>query len=155
MFSKSTIATVGAASAVCFVGYCVYFDYKRRKDPQYKQKVRERRRKQKAQEDAKRNEKDGIPNLTDPRAIQKFFEDEIRQGEECLNAGDIEECVNHFARACSVCGQPQHLIATLQHALPPQVFQLLIHKLSSMAQSRSPPKPPGPTFSTLEEEDPE
>lgn len=36
------VAGIGTA-AVAFLGYCIYFDHKRRSDPEYKKKVRERK----------------------------------------------------------------------------------------------------------------
>lgn len=38
------VAGIGTA-AVAFLGYCIYFDHKRRSDPEYKKKVRERKSK--------------------------------------------------------------------------------------------------------------
>jgi import receptor subunit TOM20 len=40
MLSKAWGIAAGAAS-LAFVGYCIYFDYKRRSDPLFKQKLRE------------------------------------------------------------------------------------------------------------------
>ena len=40
MISKSLGIAAGAA-AVGFIGYCVYFDHKRRSDPDFKKKLRE------------------------------------------------------------------------------------------------------------------
>ncbi|KAJ6648045.1 Mitochondrial import receptor subunit TOM20 like, partial [Pseudolycoriella hygida] len=51
-----------------FLGYCIYFDKKRRSDPDYKKKIRERRRRQrKIGSSGSRNE---IPNLRDQEAVQ-------------------------------------------------------------------------------------
>lgn len=41
MLSKTTLGVAGAA-AVGFIGYCLYFDHKRRKDPSFKLRLRER-----------------------------------------------------------------------------------------------------------------
>lgn len=39
--NKAAIAA-GIAASTLFIGYCIYFDNKRRSDPDYKRKVRER-----------------------------------------------------------------------------------------------------------------
>ena len=45
--SKTLIA--GSVAAATFLSYCVYFDYKRRSDPLYKIKLREKRRAEREQ----------------------------------------------------------------------------------------------------------
>ena len=40
MLSK-TASVLAAGAGLCFVGYCIYFDHKRRSDPLFKQKLRE------------------------------------------------------------------------------------------------------------------
>jgi len=42
MLSQTTAWTVAAAGVgLCFIGYCIYFDRKRRSDPFFRQKLRE------------------------------------------------------------------------------------------------------------------
>lgn len=41
MISKTALQIAAASAGVVFVGYCIYFDRKRRSDPQFKQKLRE------------------------------------------------------------------------------------------------------------------
>ena len=39
-------AAIGLAAGICgtlFIGYCIYFDRKRRSDPNFKKKLRERK----------------------------------------------------------------------------------------------------------------
>ncbi len=40
MISKTVLSIAGAAGAA-FIGYCIYFDHKRRSDPNFKEKLRE------------------------------------------------------------------------------------------------------------------
>jgi len=130
MLSKSTLSLAAAAGAgLAFVGYCIYFDHKRRSDPMFRVKLREKRRKAKqlSKEHAKASSQ--IPDLTDTDAMQRFFLQEVQLGEELLATGDIENGVEHLSNAVAVCGQPQQLLQVLQTSLPPQVFQLLILKL--------------------------
>lgn len=41
--SKTAIVAGLGTAAVAFIGYCLYFDRKRRSDPEYKKKVRDRK----------------------------------------------------------------------------------------------------------------
>nr|XP_053630502.1 mitochondrial import receptor subunit TOM20 homolog [Cherax quadricarinatus] len=75
------------------------------------------------------------PNLKDQEAVQKFFLSQVQAGEELLAQGEIESGVEHLSRAVAVCGQPQQLLQVLQQTLPPQVFQLLLHKLPAIGES--------------------
>lgn len=98
----------------------------------FKEKLRERRRKQKTS-----NEKSGmakLPDLKDAEAVQKFFLEEIQLGEELLSQGEFEKGVDHLTNAIAVCGQPQQLLQVLQQTLPPPVFQMLLTKLPTISQ---------------------
>ncbi|KAF7703239.1 hypothetical protein HF521_022246 [Silurus meridionalis] len=132
MMGGRTSAIAAGVGAALFVGYCIYFDRKRRSDPNFKSKLRERRRKQKAAQ-----EKAGmsrLPDLKDAEAVQKFFLEEIQLGEELLAQGDYEKGVDHLTNAIAVCGQPQQLLQVLQQTLPPPVFQMLLTKLPTISQ---------------------
>lgn len=41
--SKTTIGIAAGVAGTLFLGYCIYFDQKRIKDPEYKKKVKERK----------------------------------------------------------------------------------------------------------------
>ncbi|XP_010863032.1 translocase of outer mitochondrial membrane 20 [Esox lucius] len=130
MGSKSSTIAAGVAGAL-FIGYCIYFDRKRRSDPNFKKRLRERRRKQSTKE------KTGLarlPDMKDAEAVQKFFLEEIQLGEELLAQGDYEKGVDHLTNAIAVCGQPQQLLQVLQQTLPPPVFQMLLTKLPTISQ---------------------
>uniref|UniRef100_A0A667XJC9 Translocase of outer mitochondrial membrane 20b n=1 Tax=Myripristis murdjan TaxID=586833 RepID=A0A667XJC9_9TELE len=118
MGGRSSTIAAGVCGAL-FVGYCIYFDRKRRSDPNFKNRLRER------ENTTKRN----LPDLKDAEAVQKFFLEEIQLGEELLAQGDYENGVDHLTNAIAVCGQPQQLLQVLQQTLPPPVFQMLLTKL--------------------------
>jgi len=125
--SRTTLGIAAGVAGTLFLGYCIYFDKKRRSDPEYKKKVRERRRRQrKIGNSGSRTE---IPNLADHEAVQRFFLQEIQAGEALISSGDIEQGVTHLANAVVVCGQPTQLLQVLQQTLPSQVFTLLIQKM--------------------------
>uniref|UniRef100_A0A8C2SLP6 Mitochondrial import receptor subunit TOM20 homolog n=1 Tax=Capra hircus TaxID=9925 RepID=A0A8C2SLP6_CAPHI len=119
-------------STALFIGYCIYFDRKRRSDPNFKNRLRERRKKQKLAKERAGLSK--LPDLKDAEAVQKFFLEEIQLGEELLAQGEYEKGVDHLTNAIAVCGQPQQLLQVLQQTLPPPVFQMLLTKLPTISQ---------------------
>ncbi|KAM9847781.1 translocase of outer mitochondrial membrane 20 [Aulostomus maculatus] len=132
MMSGKTGAVIAGLCGALFISYCIYFDRKRRSDPQFKEKLRERRRKQKGSKGT--SELTRLPDLQDAEAVQKFFLEEIQLGEELLLQGEFEKSVEHLTNAIAVCGQPQQLLQVLQQTLPPPVFQMLLTKLPSISQ---------------------
>ncbi|KAM3862723.1 translocase of outer mitochondrial membrane 20 [Diretmus argenteus] len=131
MGGKTSTVVAGVCGAL-FIAYCVYFDRKRRSDPNFKKKLRERRRNQTVSSETSGLPK--LPNLKDAEAVQKFFLEEIQLGEELLAQGDYEKGVDHLTNAIAVCGQPQQLLQVLQQTLPPPVFQMLLTKLPTISQ---------------------
>ncbi|XP_078000699.1 mitochondrial import receptor subunit TOM20 homolog [Glandiceps talaboti] len=128
MISK---AAFGIAAGVCgtlFIGYCIYFDRKRRSDPLFRQKLKEKRQKKKKDKQDKNSDKFNLPDFKDTEAVQKFFLEQVQLGEELLAEGDFENGVEHLTNAVAVCGQPQQLLQVLQQTLPAQVFQMLLQR---------------------------
>ncbi|XP_062928229.1 mitochondrial import receptor subunit TOM20 homolog [Mobula hypostoma] len=124
--------TGAIAAGVCgalFLAYCIYFDRKRRNDPSFKERLQQRRRKQK--EATVDNGVFNLPNQKDAEAMQAFFLNEIQLGEEALSQGDYEVAVNHLSNAIAICGQPQQLLQVLQQTIPPPIFQMLLVKLAT------------------------
>ncbi|KAK1170549.1 hypothetical protein AOXY_G7439 [Acipenser oxyrinchus oxyrinchus] len=132
MMGGKTSAIAAGVCGALFIGYCIYFDRKRRNDPNFKNRLRERRRKQKLVKDKAGFSR--LPDLKDAEAVQKFFLEEIQLGEELLAQGDYEKGVDHLTNAIAVCGQPQQLLQVLQQTLPPPVFQMLLTKLPTISQ---------------------
>ncbi|XP_023247264.1 mitochondrial import receptor subunit TOM20 homolog [Copidosoma floridanum] len=141
MISKTAVS-IAVGVAGLFVGYCFYFDQKRRSDPEFRQKLRERRKAKKSAQ----NVSSKIPNLKDHELVQKFFIQEVEMGEQLLSFGDIEGGTEHLANAVAVCGQPHQLLQVLQNSLPPQVFHLLLQRLSANGQKLN-------NYSLMTEED--
>lgn len=124
MISKAAMG-IAVGIAGIFVGYCFYFDQKRRSDPDFKKKLRERR---KAKKEARRNNTK-FPDLNDHAVAQRYFMNEVRLGDELLAYGNIEGAVEHLANAIAVCGQPEQLLQVLQKTLPPQVYHFLVQRI--------------------------
>ena len=132
MVGRNSAIATGVCGAL-FIGYCIYFDHKRRSDPNFKNRLRERRKKQKLAKERAGLSK--LPDLKDAEAVQKFFLlEEIQLGEELLAQGEYEKGVDHLTNAIAVCGQPQQVLQVWQQTRPPPVFQMLLTKLPTIRE---------------------
>ena len=132
MVGRNCAIATGVCGAL-FIGYCIYFDHKRRSDPNFKNRLRERRKKQKLAKERAGLSK--LPDLKDAEALQKFFLlEEIQLGEELLAQGEYEKGVDHLTNAIAVCGQPQQVLQVWQQTRPPPVFQMLLTKLPTIRE---------------------
>jgi hypothetical protein len=51
-----------------------------------------------------------------------------------IDIGDLDNGVDHLAKAVAVCSQPQSLMALFQQTLPAELFQEIIMRLPRIAQ---------------------
>ncbi|XP_004370958.1 TOMM20-like protein 1 [Trichechus manatus latirostris] len=123
------LAALAACGVVAFLGYCVYFDRKRRGDPAFKRSLRDKRR----AEQPKAKERGA--QLWDP-ANEKLQEllHEVQMGELWLSRGEHRMGVEHLSNALLLCGQPQELLKVFKVTLPPKVFEMLLHKIPLICQ---------------------
>ncbi|XP_012519283.1 PREDICTED: TOMM20-like protein 1 [Propithecus coquereli] len=125
------LAALGVCGAVAFVGYCVYLDRKRRGDPAFKRRLRDKRR-----AEQQRTEARAAP-LWNPEKNEKWqqlFLQEVRMGELWLSRGEHRMGVEHLSNALLACGQPRELLKVFKHTLPPKVFEMLLHKIPLICQ---------------------
>ncbi|XP_039324956.1 TOMM20-like protein 1 isoform X2 [Saimiri boliviensis] len=125
------LAAAAACGAVAFLGYCVYLDRKRRGDPAFKRRLREKRR-----AEQQKAEERGV-QLWDPVKNEKFqelFLQEVQMGELWLSRGEHRMGVQHLSNALLVCRQPRELLKVFKHTLPPKVFEMLLHKIPLVCQ---------------------
>ncbi|KAF5397046.1 Mitochondrial import receptor subunit TOM20 B [Paragonimus heterotremus] len=127
---RSVLPMLAVGAGVCFVGYCIYFDRKRRSAPDFRKNLMKKRRQQAL--DAQKASTISLPPLGDPGAMHKFFLEQIQLGESALSTGALEEGVQHFAVAVTVCGQPSQLLQVLQQSLSPTVFTMLVEALPAV-----------------------
>ena len=130
MNNTSKTVIIAATAGVAFLGYCVYFDHKRRSAPDFKKKLKEKRNQSSTSAAAGKKGTSSLPDPRDSQAMQKFFLSEVQLGEELLSSGDEEGGIEHLSNAVAVCGSPQQLLSVLQQTLPPQIFGKLMQKLS-------------------------
>ncbi|XP_044730456.1 mitochondrial import receptor subunit TOM20 homolog [Chrysoperla carnea] len=142
MVPEISKTAIGIAAGVCgtiFLGYCIYFDKQRRSQPDFKKKLHEKRKAQKESNSthaAKPTE--GMPDLKDDEAVRRYFLQEVQLGEEMLATGELEQGVEHLANAVAACGVPHQLLQVFQSTLPPQVFHMLLTRMSDLgSQTRA------------------
>ncbi|KAK3608574.1 hypothetical protein CHS0354_042563 [Potamilus streckersoni] len=146
-----SLGIAAAGVGLCFLGYCIYFDQKRRSDPLFKQKLIEKRKK--AKQNQKKSSSGQFPDLSNPETRQKFFLQEIQVAEEFLEKGDSTAGVEHLSNAVAACSQPQQLLMVLQQTLPPQVYHMLIDSLPAAGERLASAVPGMGGMGILEEED--
>jgi len=129
--SKSLGLWAGLGTAA-FVGYCIYFDSKRRSHPDFKRKLREKRKA--VSKGQSKSAGPQLPDFSDQEAVQRFFLQEVQMGEELLATGDIQNGVEHLSLAVAVCGQPHSLLSVLQN-LDVAQQKVRVHASSSMMNS--------------------
>lgn len=129
--TRQHVITAAGLAAAAFVGYCIYFDHKRRSAPDYKQRIRQNRRE--AARDSRRAQSGyggrPMPNLNNPTELQAFFLQEVQLGEEMLAEGNAEEGAEHICNAITMCGHPQQLLQIFQQTLSPEHFGMIVQKL--------------------------
>ncbi|XP_061468443.1 TOMM20-like protein 1 isoform X2 [Rhineura floridana] len=123
---RSLLWLLAGACGLAALGYCVYFDQKRRSAPDFKRRLREKRRK----ECEKTKEHDAeLRELKDTAKLQEFFLEEIQLGQLWLARGEHKKSIEHLANAISVCTHPNQLMHVLKQTLPPHIFEMLLHSI--------------------------
>ncbi|KRZ66724.1 Mitochondrial import receptor subunit TOM20 -like protein B [Trichinella papuae] len=119
----------GLAGAL-FVAYCIYFDRKRRQDPQYKKKVAEKRKKQ--TEMTKKKNKIKLP--TNPLEMQAFVSYHAQLLEECASRNKYEEAAEHLAYIFACSGESGQMQDMVRYMFPPIVMQQMESKLPAVRE---------------------
>ncbi|KAH8267213.1 hypothetical protein KR026_005150, partial [Drosophila bipectinata] len=123
--SMGTFKFLAAVSAFLFAGYCVYFDRKRRSDPDFKKKLHERR----LRRQGNMLTPPAAPVHLDEKEIEMYFMTQIHRGEGLITNGDIEGGLDHLINAILVCSQPGKLLQVLQSTLPAEIFTMMLIKM--------------------------
>ncbi|KAH9874618.1 hypothetical protein IAQ61_003808 [Plenodomus lingam] len=152
-----TIAAIVAGTAATgFLAYAVYFDHKRRNDPEFrKQLKRESKRTQRAakeeaehqgaeqkkaiREAVERANEEGFPN--DPEEVEAYFMQEVAKGE-----GMAALC---FYRALKVYPNPRELINIYDKTVPKVGYSS--SPLSNLSANKQPLSPLQPVLDILAE----
>ncbi|KAF1993010.1 protein import receptor MAS20 [Amniculicola lignicola CBS 123094] len=146
---KSTIAAIGVGTIVTgILAYAVYFDHRRRTDPDFRKALkRESKKTQRAAKEAAeaqgkeqkirireavaRANEEGFPK--DPEEVEGYFMQEVAQGEglcqqgnaNTLTGADSIEAALCFYRALKVYPNPRELINIYDKTVPKPVLDVL------------------------------
>jgi len=138
----TTVAAITVGTLVTgFLAYAVYFDHRRRNDPEFRKQLKResKRTARAAQEDAEagakeqkkaireaveRANEEGFPK--DPEEVEAYFMQEVAQGEGmCQQGGDPVEAALCFYRALKVYPNPRELISIYDKTVPKPVLDIL------------------------------
>ncbi|XP_021961636.1 mitochondrial import receptor subunit TOM20 homolog isoform X1 [Folsomia candida] len=129
-FMSGRTAVIGAAIGGLIAVGCLYFDHRRRSDPNFKNKLRERRRKLRLA----MVPLDEIPEFHSQDEVRTYFSQEVQMGHAFLDGGQIQEAILHFGRALSVYHEPQQLLSIWNQTLPPGIAQLILASRPTLGQ---------------------
>ncbi|KAI8376115.1 mitochondrial outer membrane translocase complex, subunit Tom20 domain-containing protein [Radiomyces spectabilis] len=135
------LATTGVL-ATLGLGYLVYFDYKRRNDPDFRRRLRRERKlaakeAKAATEESKQTKAKLIETVlqtaaseqypTSPEEKEKYFMSNVAAGEEWCGKGEAfyDDAILPFYKALKVYPAPMELVMIYQKTLPPPVFETI------------------------------
>lgn len=152
MRASTTITTSLVGLLTFGVGYALYFDFKRRHDPDFRKRLRQNRRdfeqrarvSEKRQRDAQRNRvSEAVQRARDepvPAGVEQreeYFMNEVAAGETMAASGDDTlGAAICFYKALKVYPNPQDLLTIYDRTVPRPVYELLMLILQTDAQQR-------------------
>ncbi|PMD62816.1 protein import receptor MAS20 [Hyaloscypha bicolor E] len=161
MVQTSTIvATTVGTLATGFVAYAVYFDYRRRNDPQFRKQLKKESKRQAraAKEEAEAHtvrqreairaaveeaKEEGFP--TDVEEREAYFMQEVARGEGLSGEGtDNVEAALCFYKALKVYPQPSDLITIYDKTVPKPVLDILAEMIAADSSLNVGPFASGP-----------
>ncbi|KAF9435377.1 hypothetical protein BGZ76_006417 [Entomortierella beljakovae] len=153
MKTTTVVAATISVLAVATIGYAIYFDSKRRNDPEFRRKLKkERKRAQKiAKDEAKRlstqsaqTAEEALSTIKDddfPASMEereKFCMEQLSAGEALFTQGpqNFGQAAICFYKALKVYPAPAELVMVYQKTIPPEVFNIVMGMLSKDVQSK-------------------
>jgi len=139
--STVVLATLGTVTTAA-LAYAVYFDYKRRSDPNFRRSLkRQAKQVNKAAKDeavaAEKGQKEKIRSVvdsanedgfpTDPEKTEEYFMTEVARGEQmCQDGSDPVDAALCFYKALKVYPQPRELINIYDKTVPKVCYTVSI-----------------------------
>ena len=131
-------STLGLVTSA-FVAYCFYFDYKRTRSPDYKNKLRQKRLKHQAE---KQSSQQMFIDLSNPAAREALLKSEYETGMTLLAQKNSQEAVTHFMNVVQLSPDPLKMVNVFKQILPPELFFEMMQQFQQMcAQMSSAPQP--------------
>ncbi|KAF2720616.1 protein import receptor MAS20 [Polychaeton citri CBS 116435] len=143
--SAIALGVVGTLSA-CALGYAIYFDHKRRSDPEFRRSLKKQHKKvskaieseAKAGEVAQKEKikrvvneanEEGFPR--DPEETEGYFMQEVARGESmCQDGSDPVDAALCFYKALKVYPQPRELINIYDKTVPKPILDILAEMIA-------------------------
>lgn len=123
---NSRVAAIAAlASLASIVGYCIYFDCKRRRDPDYRRNVH-KRREYVRQLSRKRYDTYMAPLKSE---VIDYFLQNVYLGEIHVKRNDWQRAVHYFANAITICADPGILLIKLQKIMPQELYDQIMARV--------------------------
>lgn len=66
------------------------------------------------------------PDLSNKKAVQRFFHEQITLGETLLVYGQIEEGIHHISNSIAIYSEPKKLIQVYHKEMPPQIVEQIM-----------------------------
>ncbi|PWN42306.1 protein import receptor MAS20 [Ceraceosorus guamensis] len=148
MVQTRTIVSITAATAVAgLVGYAVYFDHKRRSDPQFRKALkRDSKRTARAAQKADKESKaalsakieTAVRDVRKPGVLpsgveerEQYFMISVGEGEQLFARGPAShfDAAVAFFKALKVYPSPLELVMIYQKAVPAEVFALIMEMI--------------------------
>ena len=128
-------STVGLFASA-FIAYCIYFDYKRTRAPDYKKKLRQKRLKQQQAEKQTSSQQMFI-DLSNPAAREALLKSEYETGMTQLAEKNSQEAVTHFMNVVQLAPDPVKMVSVFKQILPPELFFDMMQQFQQMSQHMS------------------
>ncbi|TDG39286.1 hypothetical protein AWZ03_014293 [Drosophila navojoa] len=141
MSRNSLLALTAGTAGAILLGYCIYYDRKRRSDPNYKRKVHERRQQVNTlpsvyQPTSRLN----LSELNNHEVVQHYFQNQIKLAEDLFRQAKLDMGMVHLANAIMVCAQPVALMEAMKVALPERIYNMLLTKLPDLEMTEPMPE---------------
>ncbi|KAL7742570.1 hypothetical protein ACLKA6_007546 [Drosophila palustris] len=130
MLKCRTVLVTGLAT-LAIVGYCIYFDQKRRKDPHYKRRIYERR-----EFDRRLKLPEIDENMSELNVeVVEYFLHRVYLGETYFRRNDWNRAVHNFANAIMICANPTIFLHKLHRVMPKEFYDLIMTRVQLLIQS--------------------
>ncbi|BFZ58843.1 mitochondrial import receptor subunit tom20 [Savitreella phatthalungensis] len=140
--SRTTVLASLAAVSAGVVGYCIYFDWKRRNDPEFRKAIRREHKRlagleKEKQRQAEQGEEEATlealrlarsaPLPTSAEEREQQFMTEVARGEQLYAGGEPHkfDAAICFWRALKMYPQPAELTRIYEQTIPPFVFKVV------------------------------
>ncbi|OAD05054.1 hypothetical protein MUCCIDRAFT_36177, partial [Mucor lusitanicus CBS 277.49] len=142
----STIALISTAVVASFgLGFLIYYDSKRRSDPQFKKQLKRERKKAAKQEKLQKEKeissvegliasvletvaKEDFPESAEEK--EAYFMEKVALGEALCKEGRDDDAVLPFYKALKIYPAPLELIMIYQKTVPEKVFRIIVNLMA-------------------------